>query len=131
MVFTWNWRNTCVVFKWWRVSTVAGFIFSLLAIVAISASYEFLKYWGNKWEQSYVNTMSGAAANTSAALVRRFKTKKALFYGLQVGYSFMLMLVFMTYSGWFMLAVVVGAVLGNYVWGLTSDIAASRPMACH
>ncbi|ODQ78326.1 hypothetical protein BABINDRAFT_162965 [Babjeviella inositovora NRRL Y-12698] len=55
--------------------------------------------------------------------------KKSVVYAVQVGYSFMLMLVFMTYNGWFMLATIVGAGLGNFIWG--GKEVEARSMACH
>jgi len=43
---------------------------------------------------------------------------KAIFYGLQVFYSFFIMLIFMTYNGWVMVAVAVGASIGHYAFGI-------------
>lgn len=55
------------------------------------------------------------------------RIQKSVYYGLLVGYSYMMMLVFMTYNGWAMIAVVLGAVLGNYLYG--GEI--NDSMACH
>ncbi|KAF3162637.1 hypothetical protein TWF225_006720 [Orbilia oligospora] len=53
---------------------------------------------------------------------------KALLYALQVFYSFFIMLLFMTYNGWVMLAVAVGAFVGYMIWGNTSAV---KSVACH
>lgn len=121
MVFTWDWENTCVVYSWWHVKTVQGFIGTLAAIVLISMGYELLRHWIAKWNAQQ------AAAGASWARSSSARTKLALLYALLVGYSFMLMLVFMTYNGWYMLAVVVGAGAGHYLWGDNE----TRGMACH
>ena len=132
MLFTWNWKNTCVVFKWWHIRTLPGFVFSVLAVILFTAGYELLKSWVNRWQLGYVNVLSGASASSSEVAIRRYKFKRSLFYGLQVGYSFLLMLVFMTYNGWLMIAVAVGAALGNYLWGsLSPDSNVTRDMSCH
>lgn len=133
MIFTWDWKNTCIVFKWWHVKTTYDFIFSFIAVVLLGMGYEFSKHWFNKWQKSYINVVAGSTVNSNAVALRQYKIKQSLFYGFQVGYSFMLMLVFMTYNGWFMIAVVIGAVIGKQLWGdCTSDaIGESRSMACH
>lgn len=134
MLFTWDWKNTCVVYKWWHVKTFPQFLFTLVAIVLISAGYEFSKYWFAKWNKKNItytnnNPNSPIVLNPeeSSAVV---KWLKSLIYGFQVGYSFMLMLVFMTYNGWYMIATVVGAILGHHFWGQQQS-SEYRTMACH
>lgn len=122
MIFTWDWKNTCVVYKWWHVKTFTQFLFTLVAISVISAGYEFTKYRLAKWERD-----STQAALTSGG--RTFEWLKSIGYGFQVGYSFMLMLVFMTYNGWYMIATVIGATVGYHFWG--QKIADARPLSCH
>ncbi|KAK6460527.1 Ctr copper transporter family-domain-containing protein [Scheffersomyces coipomensis] len=131
MLFTWDWQNTCVVFRWWHIKSFTGFILSFIAIVVITSGYEFLKSWFGQWQRSYSNTLSGSAVNTTGAAINRFKLKRSLFYGIQVGYSFLLMLVFMTYNGWLMIAVAIGAAVGNFFWGGIDVAAASRDLSCH
>lgn len=60
---------------------------------------------------------------------RRAHIAKALFYAVQVFYSFFIMLLFMTYNGWVMLAVAVGAFLGFVLWGGKGE--ATKSVACH
>jgi copper transporter 1 len=63
---------------------------------------------------------------------------RALVYGVSVFLSFFLMLVFMTYNAYYILAVVVGATLGHYIFGCTMNIDAAlrgngvdKGIACH
>lgn len=124
MVFTWDWHNTCVVYKWWHVKTTQGFLGTMVAIVVLSMLYEFLRNWIRTWRTRRQLSLAAPAQKSPPAL----RSKMALLYAVQVGYSFMLMLVFMTYNGWYMLAVVAGAALGFYLWG---DEAEARSMSCH
>lgn len=117
MLFTWDWHNSCVVFKWWHVRSPLSFIFSLIAIVLVSMGYEWLKTIGKD---------NSAAISGPLRPVPSNKWKHSVLYGIQVGYSFMLMLVFMTYNGWYMLAVIFGAIIGHQTWG-----GEGRGMACH
>lgn len=114
MLFTWDWKNTCVVFQWWHIKTYSHFLVSFVAIAALAASYEYLKEVIDRWE---INVLQSS----------RIKVKRSLLYGVQVFFSFWLMLVFMTYNGWLMIAVALGASIGNYFWGKS----ASRSLACH
>ncbi|TFK85538.1 Ctr copper transporter [Polyporus arcularius HHB13444] len=63
---------------------------------------------------------------------------RASLYGAQVFLSFFLMLVFMTYNAYLILATVVGAALGHFVFSSQMDVDAvlagggdSKGMACH
>ncbi|QFZ26820.1 putative copper transport protein [Clavispora lusitaniae] len=125
MLFTWDWKNTCVVYKWWHVKTLAGFLGTLVAITALSMGYELARCWIFNWRNK------GAAfnaSNFSGRSFKAFKAKSSLLYAFQVGYSFMLMLVFMTYNGWYMLAVALGAGIGHYLWGNHSE---NLSLSCH
>lgn len=44
-------------------------------------------------------------------------------------YSFFIMLLFMTYNGWVMISVALGAVLGYLVWG--AELGVEKSVACH
>lgn len=123
MLFTWDWRNTCVVYKWWHVKTFQQFLATMVAITLLAAGYEATRYWFARWVRSPPTTQ--LPPTRKAASWRR-----SLIYGFQVGYSFMLMLVFMTYNGWYMLATVLGAVLGHHIWG-HEVVSESPTLACH
>ncbi|KII92595.1 hypothetical protein PLICRDRAFT_27665 [Plicaturopsis crispa FD-325 SS-3] len=59
---------------------------------------------------------------------------RAVLYGATVFLSFFLMLVFMTYNAYLILAVVVGAAIGHYVFGARIDVEGAgdaKGMACH
>ncbi|KZT10821.1 Ctr copper transporter [Laetiporus sulphureus 93-53] len=63
---------------------------------------------------------------------------RAVLYGLTVFLSFFLMLVFMTYNAYLIMAVVFGAAIGHFIFGSHMDINAAlsvavdgKGMACH
>lgn len=126
MSFTWLWKNSCVIYEWWHVKTLGGFLGTLLTIALLSAFYEFSRAWINTWKSK---NRPSLLTPTSSTRNTAFKVKSALLYAFQVGFSFMLMLVFMTYNGWYMIAVVVGAGVGHFLWG--SADADARGLVCH
>lgn len=44
MLFTWDYENVCVVFKWWHIYNAFDLVLSVIAIAVLAAGYEFLKY---------------------------------------------------------------------------------------
>jgi len=136
MLFTWSYKDTCVVFNWWHIRTRLQFIISCLIVVGLATYYEYLKFRFVKYasETTASNRVSTTTNGSGVSqIARREKFYRTIHYGIQVGFSFMLMLVFMTYNGWLMLAVVVGAALGYYRWNdsLVSLPMEQRSLACH
>ena len=129
MLFTWSYKNTCVVFRWWHIRSFAGLVGSFIMIALLAYLYEYLKYQLYNFQCIQENQPLVAVSSSAR---RRIKIYEGLGYALQVGFSFMLMLVFMTYNGWLMLAVVVGAFFGHYSWNLPpSAITDHSTLACH
>ncbi|KAI0404294.1 Ctr copper transporter family-domain-containing protein [Xylaria palmicola] len=72
----------------------------------------------------------GAGARAEPPVVgQRARILKAALYGVQNFYAFMIMLLFMTYNGYVMIAVTLGAGLGYYLFG--SHTRATKETACH
>jgi len=146
MLFTWDTNNLCIVFKWWHIRSPASLIFSLLGVVALTAGYEAIRSLSRRYESWVEKQTSGitldddddddtetttflwSGRNQDAASQRAHVIKAAL-YAFQTFYAFMLMLLFMTYNGWVMIAVGVGAFVGFLLFGKNSS--ASKETACH
>ncbi|OTA92032.1 hypothetical protein M434DRAFT_22079 [Hypoxylon sp. CO27-5] len=131
MLFTWDTTNLCIVFRQWHIRGTTSLVFSLLAIIAISAGYEALREGIRRYE-SWVAAKQDAAPRRSSqagAIGRRAHIVKAVLYGVQNFYAFMIMLVFMTYNGFVMISVALGAGLGYYFFG--SHTKAVKETACH
>ncbi|RVD85849.1 uncharacterized protein DFL_004154 [Arthrobotrys flagrans] len=130
MLFTWDPTNLCIIFRSWHVRGTVSLVFSLLAIVALTAGYEFVREISRQYEARLeakrgVLRREGTGGTT---IKKDGQLIKALLYALQVFYSFFIMLLFMTYNGWVMLAVAVGAFVGYMIWGNTSAV---KSVACH
>ncbi|EME79429.1 uncharacterized protein MYCFIDRAFT_34933 [Pseudocercospora fijiensis CIRAD86] len=147
MLFTWNTKNLCVVFEGWRVTGVWSLIYTILAVIALTAGYEAVREASRRFELQHArkieglhhssgsiptpnerSSLLGLAGNSVAAEEKKGKTIKAVLYGVQVFYSFFIMLLFMTYNGWIMIAVGVGATIG---YMLFSESSATKSAACH
>ncbi|KAI4865565.1 Ctr copper transporter family protein [Hypoxylon rubiginosum] len=144
MLFTWNTNNLCIVFRQWHVRGTASLVFSLLAIIAICAGYEALREGIRRYESSVAakqdsvpsepntesTTLLGVGRSSQAdAIGQKAHIIRAVLYGIQNFYAFMIMLLFMTYNGFVMISVAVGAGLGFYFFG--SHTKALKETACH
>jgi len=134
MVFTWDYQNMCVVFPFWRITSRTSFVWSFVAVILLGFFYEGLRSTAARLSQSYRAPPSNGSTDERSLLLRQRKGRKWLMsalYAFQVFYSFFLMLVFMTYNGYFMLAVVVGAFLGHLYFQKGPYGDAERSMSCH
>ncbi|KAF2146605.1 uncharacterized protein K452DRAFT_304555 [Aplosporella prunicola CBS 121167] len=150
MLFTWDTTDLCIVFRQWHIGSAFGLVVSLLAVAALAAGYELVRELTRRYEASVAaqqsaktagspgipssdehessSLLSSGRGNWTARDEKRAKTVKAALYAVQVFYSFFIMLLFMTYNGWVMLAVAVGAFFGYLLFGGSS---ATKTVACH
>ncbi|KAF2634955.1 Ctr copper transporter [Massarina eburnea CBS 473.64] len=159
MLFTWSTKDLCIVFEGWHISGTASLIFSLFAIIILTAGYEAVREASRRYDGYSKGVLEGrrsgddlsskavgadanAVAEESSSLLRpgrragsaseqQIKIIKAVFYAVQVFYSFFIMvhrLLFMTYNGWIMLAVAVGAFVGYLMF---SNSPPTKSAACH
>jgi copper transporter 1 len=146
MIFNWQIEDTCVVFEWWHIKGPATFILSCIGVALIAAFYEWLRAYSNRIEYKWKEAAFLAAARDDeqeeernstyayyqqhAQLSRKRECIKSIYYAILVAISFWLMLVFMTYNGYLMMAVVLGAGLGHFFFG-NGWLSASRSIQCH
>lgn len=134
MLFTWSSKDLCIIFRQWRVTGTFSLILSLVAIVLLTAGYECIREISRRYEQQHSAEMaaystSGSRRDSKAAAERKGTIIKGLLYALQVFYSFFIMLLFMTYNGWIMLAVAIGAFVGYIAFG--RSLTSTKSVACH
>ncbi|KAL4755450.1 hypothetical protein BDW72DRAFT_1576 [Aspergillus terricola var. indicus] len=135
MLFTWSTENLCIVFSTWRVTGPLSLLGSLVVIVLLAAGYEGIRQVTRKYEVAHARRLSAFSAavigssDNRRAVERRGKIIMAALYGVQVFYSFFIMLLFMTYNGFVMLAVAVGAFVGYLAFG--ENMSATKSVACH
>lgn len=139
MLFTWETNNLCIVFKSWRITSTMSLIWSLVGVMLLTAGYELVREMSRRYEakvQREIDDMPNdqeessllASGRNAADAYAKSKTIKAALYAIQVFYSFFIMLLFMTYNGWIMLSVAVGAFVGYLVFGNST---VTKSAACH
>ncbi|CAK7232510.1 copper transpport protein [Sporothrix bragantina] len=151
MLFTWDTRNLCIVFRWWHIRSTPGLFLSLLAVVALGAGYEALREGIRRYEVQLAKRADAVpqdrenggdrddndtettpflrTGQAQAEVNKRAHLIKAALYGVQNFYAFMIMLVFMTYNGWVMLSVSFGAFVGYLLFGGATPVV--KETACH
>jgi copper transporter 1 len=50
MLFTWSTQDLCIVFEGWHITGTASLVFSLLAIVLMTAGYEAVREMSRRYE---------------------------------------------------------------------------------
>ncbi|KAK4698147.1 solute carrier family 31 (copper transporter), member 1, partial [Lecanoromycetidae sp. Uapishka_2] len=128
MLFTWDTTNLCIIFRWWHVRSTFTLIVSLICVAILTAGYELVRELSRRYELSSQEYMNSLPRKGAGQQEKKVKFAKAGFYAVQVFYSFFIMLLFMTYNGWVMLAVAVGAFMGYLGFGNSS---ATKSVACH
>lgn len=141
MLFTWDTTNLCIIFRGWHIRSTAGLIFSLLAIILLTAGYEALRKGCREYEKR-IEKKQDAMPNSDTEttpffwsgqermkITKTAHATKAFLYAVQNFYAFMLMLLFMTYNGWVMVSMFVGWFVGYLFLGL--DVPATKDTACH
>lgn len=142
MHFTWETDNLCIIFNSWHIRSIAGLIFSLIGVALLTAGYEALREGSRRYE-CYVDKQKDELPNDDdtertpflwtgrqqVEVSKRAHFIKAILYGSQVFYSFFIMLLFMTYNGWVMISVGVGAFIGFLLFG--TNTTAAKVAACH
>ncbi|KAJ0385435.1 hypothetical protein COL922a_006336 [Colletotrichum nupharicola] len=129
MLFTWDTNNLCIVFRQWHIRSTGGLIISLLLVVALAAGYEALRAASRRYEQSVNKRVDSLPRREQAEASRTAHIIKAALYAAQNFYAFMIMLIFMTYNGWVMVAVAVGAFVGYVIFG--NSTSSTKDNACH
>ncbi|KAJ4861108.1 ctr copper transporter family domain-containing protein [Trichoderma breve] len=129
MLFTWDTTNLCIVFRQWHIRSNTSLVLSLIAVVLIGIGYEFLRSVSRRYEASLAARLETVPRQNRESVSKRGHVIKAILYAIQNFYAFMLMLVFMTYNGWVMVAVSLGAFLGYLLFGHSTS--ATKDNACH
>jgi len=152
MLFTWSTDNLCIVFRSWHVRSTFTLLLSLVLIIVLCAGYEAVRELSRRYEASLAKRSEGPAPPSSLATAENDESRRiggslrwlgsqrqsgvqtsdivrAVLYAVQVFYSFFIMLLFMTYNGWVMLAVAVGAFVGHLMFGLKTS--STKSVACH
>ncbi|KAI6176153.1 Copper transport protein [Aphelenchoides bicaudatus] len=114
----WMWFHTAtqdtVLFDFWTVNTAAEMIWSCAIVFSIGFLLEALKYWRLLLERRSAELYS---LPYQSKLFSGLHITQTVLFCINVALSYLLMLVFMTFSIWLGLAVVLGTALGFFVFG--------------
>ncbi|KAK9375892.1 Ctr copper transporter family-domain-containing protein [Lipomyces chichibuensis] len=157
MIFTWDPTDVCVVFEWWHIRGPGTLIASLFGIIVLGIGFEYLRTLtsapvigttdigefdsGSSTRSSTpslldmqipppitISTNTTLFTTKKTTLLKRYRKRlQSVLYAIQVIYSFFLMLTAMTYNGWIIIAIGVGALVGHLLFG---EKARSRTMCC-
>ncbi|KAI8967815.1 Ctr copper transporter [Mycotypha africana] len=157
MLFNWQVKDVCIVFEFWHIHNILELVMSCLAIFLIAAGYEYIRVCFascEQWSQAEKKKVAGQnalvgnggneedceTANQGGSFLRknmilarysyREQALRSIIYAFLVAVSFWLMLVFMTYNGYLMIAVVLGAGIGHFLFG-NGKSKATHDLQCH
>ncbi|KAJ2430642.1 copper transpport protein, partial [Coemansia sp. RSA 2440] len=117
MALNWSTDNVCVLFDFWRITSGMSLVFSCAAVFALGYLYELSRTRVRSWELAQLTGRARLETPLVAdGLGRSARWMRAVMYGLLVAYSYSLMLIFMTYNGFLILAVIGGAIAGHYAY---------------
>ncbi|KIW32957.1 hypothetical protein, variant 1 [Cladophialophora immunda] len=131
MLFNWQVKGLCIVFESWRVTGPMSLLLSLVAIALLTAGYECVREISRRYDEKFNARMNalGTRSESRDGAGRQGTITRAGLYALQVFYSFFIMLLFMTYNGFVMLAVAVGAFIGYLAFSYKTS--PTKTAACH
>merc|ERR1712098_177543 len=64
MLFTWSSKNLCIVFPQWRVTGTLSLLISLIAIVILTAGYEWVRDLSRRYEQTHSAHLQAFSTST-------------------------------------------------------------------
>ncbi|RGB23645.1 Ctr copper transporter family-domain-containing protein [Rhizophagus diaphanus] len=143
MLFNWDTEKLCIIFSWWRVNSIGFLILSCFIIILLAASFEFLRFilrkYDTKIQDSYSQLQEGRDANSEEVATQSNANRityvqqivRTLIHTSQVFLSFFLMLVFMTYNGFLMISVIIGAAIGYFVFSSSVIDFGGKSITCH
>jgi copper transporter 1 len=66
MLFTWDTTDLCIVFPSWHISGTGSLIFSLLAVVLLTAGYEAVREISRRYEGYTKGVMEGPRGKSTS-----------------------------------------------------------------
>ncbi len=117
----WNWDSEqTIVFPWWRTSSGLGLLAACVFVLLLTVLHEGLAFWQRRRDQeALVHEHNYVSLTTAEASYRApGRGQRSVLYGLRTFTSILLMPVAMTFNGYPILAIIVGAMAAHYHLGL-------------
>lgn len=127
MMLNGYYEDLCILTPQWHIRTKLDLVLSVVVLIAICAGYEAFKAFSDRLGSRYANSISQGALTERET--RNLKARLSVLYAVSVGYSFIIMLLFMSFNFWVMSAVVIGAGIGHYLFNTKGNSSVS--LVCH
>jgi len=112
-----------LLFEWWETENLNGLLISCLVVLIMGVVYEGIKSFREhlKAKSGHQGSASSLIANSSQPWLKSMFSShhllQTILYGAQTGMAYLLMLLFMAYNVYVCIAVVLGIMLGFFVFG--------------
>lgn len=126
MTLNGDYENLCILTDKLMVSSVPQLIMAMAGIALFTFGYEYFKMFCRKMEGRYAQYLSSNTVTENER--KKYRLRLSTAYAFSVGYSFIIMLLFMTFNVWIMLAVCIGAGVGHYLLELSCP---AVNLTCH
>ncbi|AWU74505.1 uncharacterized protein C5L36_0A10890 [Pichia kudriavzevii] len=108
-----DYENLCILSDKLIITTKTELLLAMVGICLFTLGYEYFKVFVDRMQKRYSHFLE--SNNVTEGELKKYRLKHSLLYGIGVGYSFLIMLLFMTFNTWVMLSVCVGAAIGHYI----------------
>lgn len=109
-----DYENLCILTDKIMVTSKMQLVLAMLGIALFTFGYEYFKLFGDKMQERYSQFLKSNMVTENERF--QYKLRLSCLYAFSVGYSFIIMLLFMTFNTWVMLSVCIGAGLGHFAF---------------
>ncbi|TID30094.1 hypothetical protein CANINC_001318 [Pichia inconspicua] len=121
-----DYENLCILTDKLMVTTKTQMILAMILVSVFAALFEYYRAFVDKLQHRYAQYLQSGMVTEKERL--KYKLILSTAYSVSVGYSFIIMLLFMSFNVWVMLAVCIGAGLGHFLCERKSG---SVSLVCH
>lgn len=121
-----DYENLCLLTDKLMITTKTQMVLAMLLVALFTALFEYLKVGLDQMQSRYSQYLQSNMVTETERL--KYKLRLSTAYSVSVGYSFIIMLLFMTFNVWVMLAVCIGAGVGHF---LSEKNTCSVSLICH
>lgn len=121
-----DYENLCILTEKVMVTTKTQLVMAMVGIALFTMMYEYFKLFVDQLQEKYTQYVQSNMVTEKER--QRYKLRFSTAYALSVGYSFIIMLLFMTFNVWVMLSVCIGAGVGHFLFDKKSSAVS---LVCH
>lgn len=123
-----DYENLCILTESLMVTNKFQLLLAMVGIALFTIGYEYFKLFVEKLQSRYNQHLKNGVVTEKERI--QLKAKLSVIYALSVGYSFIIMLLFMTFNTWIMSSVCIGAGIGYFLFERPQSYAPPS-LACH